>query len=423
MSGAMVSTMSERGWKASPGSGARALSCILLIASATLHAQTMLVGSSPGAEVHIINTDSAILEAQEPRKDLPCTATPVKPALGFDLKFHAGYEVSIPLKELAGEQNLLTMIYRVTPDNHKDEPVYMSQRVNVPSIEDNAKGDAYLQGSMDVGEGKYHVDWLMRDRTERVCSAYWDIDASLAPKDKQVALEIRPGEVRATDTEPFKDEPPVEREQPGGPLNVKVIVNFAPQDSGSATLQPLDMNALVSILRNIAREPQIGKFSIVAFNLQKQRVVYRQENSSQIDFPALGQALNSLKLGTVDVKKLSQKRGETEFLADLISREMNTQDHPDAVIFAGPKAMLDDGVPQESLKQVGDLEFPVFYMNYNLNPQAAPWRDAIGNAVKYFKGFEYTISKPRDLWYAWGEIMSRIVKLNLGRREAGGASR
>ena len=45
------------------------------------------------------------------------------------------------------------------------------------------------------GEGKYHVDWLMRDRTERVCSSYWDIDASLPPKDKQVALEIRPGEV------------------------------------------------------------------------------------------------------------------------------------------------------------------------------------------------------------------------------------
>jgi len=414
--------MFGRYWKALPDSGAPLLLCALCLACPALRGQTIMAGSGPGAGVNIFNTDSAILETQEPRKDLPCTATPVKPALGFDLKFHTGYEVSIPLRELAGEQNLLTMLYRVTPENHKDEPVYMSQRVNVPSIEDNAKGDAYLQGTMDVGEGKYHVDWLMRDRTERVCSAYWDVDATLSAKDKLVALEIHPGEVRATDTEPFKDEPPVESKQPGGSLNVKVIVNFAPQDSGSATLQPLDMNALVSILRNIAREPQIGKFSIVAFNLQKQRVVYRQENSTQINFPALGEALNSLKLGTVDVKKLSQKRGETEFLADLISHELNTQEHPDAVIFAGPKAILDDSVPQESLKQVGDVEYPVFYMNYNLNPQGVPWRDAIGNAVKYFKGFEYTISKPRDLWYAWGEIMSRIVKLRVGRHAAVAAS-
>ena len=71
------------------------------------------------------------------------------------------------------------------------------------------------------------------------------------------------------------------------------MVNFAPQNAQSATLQPLDTNALLSILRSIAREPRIGKFSIVAFNMQEQRVLYRQEDASQIDFPALGKALES----------------------------------------------------------------------------------------------------------------------------------
>jgi hypothetical protein len=150
---------------------------------------------------------------------------------------------------------------------------------------------------------------------------------------------------------------------------VKVIVNFAPQDSAAAALHPLDMNALISILRGIAREPRIGKFSIVAFNLQERRVVYRQEDSSHIDFPALGEALHSLNLGTVDVKRLSQKRGETEFLTNLFTEELNARDHPDAVIFAGPKVLLDNGVPQESLKKVADVEYPLFYMNYNLDPQ------------------------------------------------------
>ncbi|MFN7994440.1 MAG: hypothetical protein U0Q18_12615 [Bryobacteraceae bacterium] len=289
-------------------------------------------------------------------------------------------------------------------------------------MEENAKGDAYLQGNFDMGEGKYHVDWLMRDRTERVCASFWDIDADLPVKDKPVSLEIQPNTVQASDKEPFKDEPPVERETRDGPLNVKVIVNFAPQESGSATLQPLDMNALLSILRSIAREPKIGRFSIVAFNIQEQRVIYRQDSSAQINFPALGEALNSLNLGTVDIRKLSQKKGETEFLTGLITQELQPQDHPDAVIFAGPKLMLGDSVPQESLKKVADVECPVFYMNYNLNPQAVPWRDAIGNAVKYLKGVEYTISRPRDLWFAWGDIMSRIVKLRVGRRTATASS-
>ena len=43
-----------------------------------------------------------------------------------------------------------------------------------------------------------------------------------------------------------------------------------------------------------------------------------------------------------------------------------------------------------------EVDFPVFYMNYNLNPQQVPWTDAIGRAVKMFKGTEYTISRPRD---------------------------
>jgi hypothetical protein len=313
------------------------------------------------------------------------------------------------------------MLFRVTPDGHKDDPVYFSQRLSVPAIEEDAKGNAYLQGAFDMGEGNYHVDFLMRDRSERVCSFYWDAEAELPAKDKQLVLMAAPGTVEAAEREPFKDEPPVEREQTTGPLNVKVIINFAPQNSYSATLQPLDTNALLSILRSIAREPRIRKFSIVAFNMQEQRVVYRQENTDQINFPALGGALSSLNLGTVDLKRLSQKHGETEFLTSLLNQEMsNSKDHPDAVIFAGPKVMLDDSVPQESLTQLADVDYPVFYMNFNLNPQANPWRDAIGNAVKHLKGYEYTISRPRDVWYAWTEIMTRIVKFHVGKASPGG---
>jgi len=402
---------------------AGAFPCVLILVCAALPAQTVIQGSGPGSTVRIFNTDAAVLESQEVRKDLPCSVTPVKSALGFDLKFHAGYEVSVPLRELSGSENTLTMMFRLTPENRKEESTYLTQKYSVPTIEEGAKGDAYLQGSFDVGEGKYHVDWLMRDRSERVCSFYWDVDAALPIRDGQLSLEIAPGSIQATDKEPFREEPPVVRTDRDGPLNVKVMVNFAPQNSRSATLQPLDVNALVSILRSIAREPRIGKFSVVAFNMQEQRVIYRQENSARIDFPALGDALNSLNLGTVDLKRLSQKNGETDFLANLITDEMKSKDQPDAVIFASPKVMLDANIPQDSLKQLGEVDYPVFYMNYNLNPQANPWRDAIGNAVKKLKGFEYTITRPRDLGNAWSEIMSRIVKLRLGRQSSNASSR
>jgi len=385
-------------------------------------AQSLMLPDSPAGKVRVFNTDLAVLTLQEARQDLPCTVSPVKPALGFDLRFHSGYEVSIPLKALAGSENLLTMIFRVTPEGRQDEPVYFIQRVRVPAIEQDAKGEAYLQGTFDLGEGRYHLDWLMRDRSERFCSAYWDVEATLPAKDKDLAVSLPPGAIQPTEAEPFREEPPVERAGDQPPLNVKILVNFAPQNTHSATLQPLDVAALVSILRGIAREPRIGKFSVVAFNLQEQRVLYRQDRADRIDFPALGQALRSLKLGTIDLERLSQKHGETEFLTELILREIGGEDRPDALIFAGPKAMLEENIPQSTLKEVGEVEYPVFYMNYNLNPQANPWRDAIGRAVRFFRGYEFTISRPRDLWAALNEIVSRVVRSRGVRRASGGES-
>ena len=394
-----------------------ALYPLFLCPSLPLLAQLALTGSGPGTAVRIFNTDMAVLEAGEPRKDLPCSVINNKPVLGFDLRHHAGYEVSVPLKELSGSENLLTILFRVSPEDHRDEPLYFTQRIRVPLIEEDAKGDAYLQGTFDVGEGKYHVDWLMRDRAERVCSCYWDMEAVLPPKDKEIGLVMPAGSIQPADREQFKEEPPVLRKQDEPPLNIKVLVNFAPQNSHSATLQPLDTSALVSILRSISREPRIGKFTVIAFNLQEQKVVYRAENAERIDFPALGESLASLNLGTVDLKRLSQKHGDTEFLTDLIRREITSASNTtDAVVFAGPKAMLEENVPQDSLKEIGSLNYPIFYMNYNLYPQAVPWNDSIGRAVKFLKGYEYTISRPRDLWFAVSEMVTRIVKSKHVRR-------
>src|SRR6266851_1496369 len=126
---------------------------LLVLTLAPAQAQLVLTGSTPGSPAHIMNGDMAILEAGEARKDLPCSVINNKPVLGFDLRYHSGYEVSVPLKELAGHENLLTILFRVVPDDKKADPVYFSQRFRVPTIEEEARGDAYLQGTFDVGEG------------------------------------------------------------------------------------------------------------------------------------------------------------------------------------------------------------------------------------------------------------------------------
>jgi hypothetical protein len=405
-----------------PAAATRVAGAIALIGclACAAYGQTVLVGPGGGPPT-LVGSDLAVLELQEPRKDLPCTVTPQKPVLGFDLRFHAGYDISIPLKELAGSENLLTVLFRVIYQNRKDEPVYFIQKIRVPPIEENAAGDAYLQGSFDLGEGQYRVEWLMRDRTERVCSFFWDTEAVLAEKDKTLALDIQPGQIATTIQEQFLDEPPLERTPSDSPLAIKVLVNFAPQNSAAAALQPSDTSALVALLRCIQRDPRIARFSLVAFNMQEQRVLYRQETMDRIDFPAIGDSLKELQLGRVDFSRLGRKNSESEFLASLIKSELRSDDQPDAVIFAGPKVMLQSNVPAEALKEIADPGYPVFYMNYNLNPQVNPWRDAISSAIRFFKGQEYTISRPRDLWYAVTEMVGKIVKFKAGKRTSSAA--
>ena len=383
----------------------------VVVAAGPLSAQSMIHTVSRGT-VQLIGNDSVVLDSDESKKDLPCTVTPVKPILGFDLRFHSGYDITVPLHEMAGDGDSLTIIFRVTSETAKDTPVYFSQHYTVPEIQDDAKGDASLGGEFDVGEGDYHVDWLMRDRLERVCSSNWDITAALTAHDQNIKLPIAPHSIETSDVEFFKEEPPVTRMGPQDAFKVKVLINFAPQQGAAATMQPIDTSALVSILRNISREPRIYKFSIVAFNMNEQRVVYRQDDADQIDFPKMGKALASLKFGMIDYKKLSDPHSGSDFLAKLVTDEL-ASNSADAVIFAGPKVAYTDSVAPDNLKELTSVSFPVFYLNYNLSPQQNPWRDPIGNIVKRLRGYEYTITRPRDLWTSWSDVMSRIVKLKL----------
>ena len=384
--------------------------------------QMLLKPAQPGEALNLLPSDIAVLEAGEVRQDIPCTVTDHKAELGFDLRFHGGFDVSVPLRELSGPGETLTVIFRVFPRDTPTNASYFVQHFNVPAIEEEAKGDATLQGGVDLGEGNYHVDWLMRDRSDHLCSSAWDVDAALPPKDKPMPLFIPANQVLESLPQPFVNDLATHESKPADDnLTVKLLVNFAPQDAYSAALQRSDTDALVTILRTIQRDPRVAHLSLVAFNIDEGRIVYRQEMASSIDFAALGKALQSMKLGTVNLARLEQKHSDSDFLEGLITTEVGDATHPDAVIFAGPKAMLSADVPQDSLRRIGDIECPVFYMNYALDPRAVPWKDSISHAIRTFKGTEYTISRPRDLWFSTSEMVNRIARHKRERATASAA--
>ncbi len=120
--------------------GSLAAASICVIADA---AQTFPAGEA----LNFLPSDMAILEAGEIRQDIPCTVTDRKAELGFDLRFHGGFDVSVPLSELAGNGEILTVVFRVFPRDTPARASYFVQHFTVPPIEEDAKGDALYKAA------------------------------------------------------------------------------------------------------------------------------------------------------------------------------------------------------------------------------------------------------------------------------------
>ena len=372
------------------------------------HSQTVFPGLSSSGEMRLVQTDHVVLESREPRSDLPCVVTASKPELGFDFMFHTGYEVRVPIHELAGNGNELTVLFRVVARDRPDDPAYIVQRVPVPAIEARGGGKGRFNGTFTLGEGKFHVDWLMRDQRERNCSMSWDLDTKLNSKDSQLRQWIPQALVRLH-TPLFAAEPPVIRAPENGSPRLSVIVNFDPSDRSASLIDDQGLDELLSILRRMGRDSRIELHSIIICSLETQQIVYQQENKGGIDLPSLGEALGSVKLGTVDAKRLVATNGPAQFTTDLI-REQLRKDDSDALVVLGPKPNWETGVSREVLKSFGNPSKPAFYLSYDTRLQLSPSADPISSIIRHLRGFEYRINRPRDFFNAWSDVVARIVR-------------
>jgi hypothetical protein len=301
------------------------------------------------------------------------------------------------------------MLMRVTPLDDPEGQRYLADQFSVPPLGENPRGEAHFPGEFELGPGRYGVDWLLRDQAERVCSAHWELEAKPADWLEDDAPAIAPNAVMGRPEDPFRQAPPVRRDTADGLLHVRLLVNFSPSQPGEVTLKDWDLQAIVAILRGVAREPRFGWFSLTAFSMREEKVLFRQEDAPSLDFPALGTAVKGLNFGTVDYRRLADPLSEARFLASLLTDNTAERQRPvDAVILIGPKVTLDKNIPEQTLLSAGRPNCPVFYLNYNSDPRRNPWRDAIGAALKVYRGLEYAITVPRDLTSALADMMSRL---------------
>ena len=380
-------------------------SALLIVLSIPAWGQALM--EDQGGKVNLRPSDAAVLDGRRAQHSgLPCEVKPVRPELGFDFEIHSGYDASIHVGELSGPGTALTALFKVTSEANPARSFYFAQKWTVPPIESRARGIAVLHGEFAVGQGKYRVEWLMRDLDGRYCSAHWPVSAQLRGKDKQIELVLPPGTAAAEAAGVFSAETAQKRNETA-PLRVNILWHIAPRAGGAVTPPESEIASGISILRRIAREPRVGAYSLTAFSLESNEIVFHSDDAPQIDFPALGAAIRRVQFGAVGVNSLLQKDSSAALFHTMLDPIQKSP--PDVLIFVGPKAAEETGW-NGALRRLVEPRCPIYYLTYNPDSTGPFWGDPIGSLVKLWRGVEYTIGKPRDLFEDWNEVMSRIAR-------------
>jgi hypothetical protein len=392
------------------------MAALLMVTAA--QGQQLIRTSVGGSELHLTHSDIAVLGAEVQRSDLPCTVEPLDPQLEYDLAFQAGYVARVPLAAIAGSGNELRVLFRIQPlDAEGAEPTYFRERYPVPKIDEGAAGEATLPGKYRLGPGRYKVSWLMRDRAERVCASSWEIRAETLEGFEKLAASPESSKISESTDEIFVEDPPIRRAA-GKLLHVKLMVSFSPVDLTKVKLSEYDMRAVVSMLRVLAREPQIGEFSVVAFNAHEERVIYESSRTTRIDFKELGEAVNSSVSGMVNIEQLQDEESGEKFVKTMFEQHLTRAgiaqqdaEPPDAVIFLGPKVVFEKPASAALLAESARLQVPVFHIIYNRNPRSYPWKDVVSAGLKNFDIREFDITGARDFGHAMQELVEILARL------------
>ena len=356
------------------------------------------------AETPLPPADLAALESQSANSGLTCQVRPDKPYLGFDLRFHIHYQVTVPVKMLAEARGGLYEVLRVRSAIQGD-PEYLVQNIGVPSFPPRVTGMGSVTGGFDVGPGRYHVDWMMRDRSGRACSSHWSVEARVGSRDRGVVLALPDNTAAASLTRTLEDEAPPTRVL-GQIARVKILLNLSPAGSQESLLNPRYAMALLSMVESIVREPGVSRLSLIAFDLRAQKIVYERNDRERIDFAALRKTLDTPPAATIDYRLLQDKNSEVHFLTNLLVSQLGARaTSQDAIIILGPKVSLERKVPLEMVRAGGAAPCPIFYLNYNPDPLEEPFADTISLALKaYTEVSKFDIARPAD----FGDAMRNI---------------
>ncbi len=311
-----------------------------LLASAA-YAQTILEKSQVGNLLPLLESQADALH---------CEVRTYTPVLDFSHRFRAGLAVRVPLAQLGGGDHQLGLLVRVQPQV-SGEAIYLAAKVDVPSFAPSSE-NIVVGGGFLVGTGRYAARSMVYDESGHACQQEWAINVPAtrlgghADVPANTVAPISPAHVTVAAS--------------ALRLNaLTVLLDAAPLDPRMSRLPASDVITLTGALASVMEMLPARRVRFVAFNLDLQRELLREENFTVDGIQGVQDVLNGVQVASLDYHLLQNGGGHLALLADMVNRERRSPAPSDAVVFLSGRVHYHDKAPVD--EEQGRAGKPRFY--------------------------------------------------------------
>ena len=273
----------------------------------------------------------------------------------------AEYQVQVRDSKSLNWQTLV----RIIPKGQPERAVYLVDKYPKTPMSRELKGrveGARWDGWIWLGQGRYSIEVQVSDGDGGVCRGKSSVDA----KSSRV-LALSPGVV--IDRTPENSAEQLARDPRPRLKRLTLLLDAAPMQDRFARGLPAKLSAqdrvlLMDNILAVMREVPAESFRLICFSLDRQSILFRDDNFHLASVDRLEAALMKLDFGTVDVGLLSRPNGYLELLAQLIHDEIRADPPARAVIFAGPQERFSGSLPDDATARNGGAQVFLYVRPY-----------------------------------------------------------
>ncbi len=328
---------------------------------------------------------------------LKCNLRTMDPRVDFGFRFILAYHADCEIKQFGGKATGVKVFWRITPEGGAEQAFADSFEIPQapPGFDLNhlkhVHSSVQFSGAVAAGIGSYDMAVLVVDEHDRIFRKHWKAKAYPHGRERDLNFLLLPGALASLAI------PPIGSKTENG-LALTVLLNAAPLNPWSRKLWAWDRAFLLDSLASLLRQVPHSSVRVVAFNLEQQTEIFRQDDFTQQDMRKLAQALRRLELGTVTYRTLERQNGWAELLLRLLKEESHAEDRSQALVFLGPTLRLSEKLPAEMLSgnESPAPALPLFCVTYY--PRiGADFPDSVQYLTTAFKGKIFRIHSPSEL--------------------------